>query len=228
MAYCTNCGQPLLGQAKFCASCGTKVLAEQVRTYATGYKEKMHKGVEQQLKSSLRSYANSTIRKNISQLAEKGISAVEETFHNTLSGRETAPFDSNPISKEIKPAPVDKKSAPVSERPIEYEVRGGVTIWTWLYLIVNVIIAVRGYHSYEVIGILVCSLIVLLLVFIRRKKAKPYNWLTKLFVLVQVVIVASILYRHVMGQFFTFISLLFAALLYIDFSLLFKGNKQIR
>lgn len=223
MAYCTNCGQPLLDQAKFCAGCGTKVLAEQIRTYASGYKVKMHKGVEQQLKSNLRSYANSTIQKNISQMAEKGISAV---------------LDPPPIDKKSssvsQPPPIEKKSAPVSqpspvsEPAIEYEVQGGVTIWTWLYLIVNVIIAVRGYLSNEVIGILLCSIIVLLLVFIRRKKAKPYYWLSKLLIVVQMVVVASILYRHVMSQYFTFTSLLFAALLYIDFSLLFKGNKQIK
>lgn len=208
MAYCTNCGQPLLGQAKFCAGCGTKILAEQVRTYATGYKEKMHKGVEQQLKSSLRKYAESTLRKNISQLAEKGISAVPE------------------------PPPVVQNSTavpgppPITKPPVESEVRGGVTLWTWLYLIVTVMIAFRRYHSYEVIGILFCSFIVLLFVFIRRKKAKPYFWLTKLFVVVQMVIVTSIIYAHVMNQYFTLTSLLFAALLYIDFTLLFKGNNQ--
>jgi len=228
MAYCTNCGQPLLGQAKFCAGCGTKVLAEQIRSYASGYKEKMYKGVEQQLKSSLRSYAESTLRKNISRITEKGISAVKEASNNTLSDREEAPYKINPKPKEIKTAPIDKKSAPVSESPIDYEVQGGVTIWTWLYLIVNVIIAVRGYQSYEVIGILLCSFIVLLLVFLRRKKAKPYFWLSKLLIVVQMVVVASILYRHVMNQYFTFSSLLFAALVYIDFTLLFKGNKHIK
>ena len=212
MAYCTNCGQPLLGQAKFCAGCGTKVLAEQIRTYASGYKEKMHKGVEQQLKSSLRSYANAAIKK--------------KAAHNTLSEKEAAPSKRNPVQKEIDPPPVEKRSAAVSAPPITNKVAGGVTLWTWLYLIVNVIIAVRGYHSDQVIGIVFCSLIVLSLVFIRRKKAKPYNWLTKLLLVVQMVIVALILYRHVMDQYFTFISLLFAALLYIDFTLLFKGNKK--
>lgn len=227
MAYCTNCGQPLLGQVKFCAGCGTKVLTEQIKTFATGYKEKMYKGVEQQLKSSLRSYAESTLRKNISRMAEKGISAVLDP--PPMPGP-------SPVSQTSasQPSPVEKKSTPVSqpssvsESTIEYEDKGGVTLWTWLYVIVNVIIAVRGYLSNEVIGILVCSIIVLLLVFTRRKKVKPYNWLSKLLIVVQMVVVASILYRHVMGQFFTFTSLLFAALLYIDFSLLFKGNKQIK
>lgn len=226
MAYCTNCGQPLLGQVKFCAGCGTKVVSELIQTYAAGYKEKMYKGVEQQLKSSLRSYAESTLRKNISRMAEKGISAVLDP--PPIPG--PTPVSQIPVSQ---PSPAEKKSTTVSqptvtEPPIEYEVNGGITIWTWLYVIVNVIIAVRGYLSNEVIGILVCSIIVLLLVFTRRKKVKPYNWLSKLLIVVQMVVVASILYRHVMGQFFTFTSLLFAALLYIGFSLLFKGNKQIK
>ncbi len=226
MAYCTNCGQPLLGQAKFCAGCGTKVLAEQIRTYASGYKEKMYKGVEQQLKSSLRSYANAAIKKNISRLAEKGISAAKEAAHNTLTEKETAPSKRYPSPKEIDPPPVAPKPTATAKQPIAHVVAGGVTLWTWLYLIVNVIIAVRGYHSDQVIGIVFCSLIVLSLVFIRRKKAKPYNWLTKLLLVVQMAIVALIFYRHVMDQFITFISLLFAALLYIDFTLLFKGNKK--
>jgi hypothetical protein len=67
---------------------------------------------------------------------------------------------------------------------------------------------------------------VLLSVFIRRKKEKPYNWFSKLIIVVQLIFVASILYRHVMSQYFTLTSLIYAALLYIDFSLLFKGNKQ--
>lgn len=208
MAYCTNCGQPLLGQAKFCAACGTKVLAEQVRTYATGYKEKMHKGVEQQLKSSLRKYAESTLRKNISQLAEKGRSAVLE-----------------PPPVVQKPTAVPE-APPITKPPVASEARGGVAIWTWLYLIVNVILAFRGYLSSEARAIILCSVVVLLFAFIRRKRPKPYHWLAKLLIVVQMVLVASILYRHVMGQYFTLTSLLFAALLYIDFSLLFKGNKQ--
>lgn len=208
MAYCTHCGQPLLGQAKFCASCGAKVLAEQVRTFATGYKEKMYKGVEQQLKSSLRKYAESTLRKNVSQLAEKGVSAVLEP---------------PPVVQQATAVP---KPPPITKQPVASEARGGVTIWTWLYLIANLIIAFRSYLSYEARGIIVSSCIVLLMVFFRRKKPKPYNWATKLLIVVQMVLVASILYRHVMGQFFTLTSLLFAALMYIDFSLLFKGNKQ--
>lgn len=208
MAYCTHCGQPLLGQAKFCASCGTKVLAEQVRTYATGYKEKMYKGVEQQLKSSLRKYAESTLRKNVSQLAEKGVSAVLEP---------------PPVVQQPTAVP---EPPPITKQPVASEARGGVTIWTWLYLIVNLILAFRGYLSSEVMAIILCSAVVLLSVFFRRKKAKPYHWLAKLLIVVQMVLVASILYRHVMGQFFTLTSLLFAALMYIDFSLLFKGNKQ--
>jgi len=168
----------------------------------------MHKGVEQQLKSSLRKYAESTLKKNISQLAEKGVSAVLE-----------------PPPVVQQPTAVPKPPRP-AEPPVETEVRGGVTIWTWLYLIVNLILAFRGYLSSEVMAIILCSAVVLLSVFFRRKKPKPYNWATKLLIVVQMVLVASILYHHVMGQYFTLSSLLFAALLYIDFSLLFKGNKQ--
>mgnify|MGYP000845315514 FL=1 len=225
MAYCTNCGQPLMGQAKFCPGCGTKVVVEQMRTFATGYKEKMYKGVEQQLKSSLRSYAKSTVQKNVSRMTEKGISAVQEAISNSLSEKEASAVDDKSTSKKIKTESGDKKSTHVAEPPFE-EVKGGVTIWTWLYLIVSVIIGFRGYYANEILRILLVSLIVLLMVLIRRKKAKPYNWLTKLIILVQMVLGGYILYQHVMYQFFTFTSLLLAALLYIDFTLLFNGNKK--
>ena len=225
MAYCTNCGQPLMGQAKFCPGCGTKVVVEQMRTFATGYKEKMYKGVEQQLKSSLRSYAKSTVQKNVSRMTEKGISAVQEAISNSLSEKEASAVDDKSTSKKIKTESIDKKSTHVAEPPFE-EVKGGVTIWTWLYLIVSVIIGFRGYYDNEILRILLISLIVLLMVLIRRKKAKPYNWLTKLIILLQMVLVGYILYQHVMYQFFTFTSLLLAALLYIDFTLLFNGNKK--
>ncbi len=168
----------------------------------------MHKGVEQQLKSSLRKYAESALRKNVSQLAQKGVSAVLEP---------------PPVVQKPTAAP---EPPPITKPPVASEARGGVTIWTWLYLIVNVIIAFRGYLSYEARGIILCSVIVLLFAFIRRKRPKPYHWLAKLLIVVQMVLVASVLYHHVMGQYFTLTSLLFAALLYIDFSLLFKGNKQ--
>lgn len=206
----------------------------------TGYKEKMYKGVEQQLKSSLRSYAESTLRKNIQHLAEKGIEAVSETtpVSETRTYSEPPPFGrkSTPVSEPPpipkttsatrsktfpETPPVGRKSTSVSELT-----PARVNIWTWLFLIVSVIIAVRGYLYYEVIGILICSFLVLLSVFIRRKKEKPYNWFSKLIIVVQMVIVTSILYRHLMSQYFTLTSLIYAVLLYIDFSLLFKGNKQ--
>ncbi|MFV0267462.1 MAG: hypothetical protein ACK5HT_10050, partial [Draconibacterium sp.] len=74
--------------------------------------------------------------------------------------------------------------------------------------------------------ILFFSFLVLLLVFIRMKKPKPYNGLIKLLVVVQVVFLAALIYLSVMDQNFTFTSLLFAALLFIDFKLLFNGNKN--
>ena len=227
MAYCTNCGQPLIDQARFCPGCGTKVVVEQMRTYATGYKEKMYKGVEQQLKSSLKSFAKSTVQKNVSRMTEKGFSAVQEAISNSMSEKTASAVDVKSTSKKIKTKSVDKKSAHVSESSYE-GVKGGVTIWTWLYLIVSVFIGYREYYVNEVIGILLFSFIVLLVVLIRRKKAKPYNWLTKIIIVVQIVLVGSILYRLVMNQYFTLTTLIYAALLYIDFKLLFKGNKKIK
>ncbi|MDD4777236.1 MAG: hypothetical protein PHV53_02995 [Fermentimonas sp.] len=205
----------------------------------TGYKEKMYKGVEQQLKSSLRSYAESTLKKNIQQLAEKGIAAVSETTTYSepppIGRKSTSVSEPPPVPKSnsVSRSRSVSETTPVSETPrfsrstADSETKSvGVNIRTWLYLVVSLIIGFRGYLSNEVIGILFCSFIVLLSVFIRRKKEKPYNWFSKLIILVQMIVVASILYRHVMSQYFTLTSLLYAALLYIDFSLLFKGNKQ--
>ncbi len=200
MAYCTQCGKSLLPVAKFCPACGTQVITIQSKTYASGYKEKMFKGVEQQLKSSLRSKATSSFQKNASEWIEKS---------------KTGAKKAQEVTSKTKVTEVAKQ-----------ETTGGVTIWTWLYLIVNTILAVRSYRLNEVLGILFFSFLVLVLVFIRLKKPKPYNWLIKLLVVVQVVFLAALIYLSVMDQNFTFTSLLFAALLFIDFKLLFNGNKN--
>ncbi|MFV0268998.1 MAG: zinc-ribbon domain-containing protein, partial [Draconibacterium sp.] len=39
MAYCTQCGKSLLPVAKFCPACGTQIITDQSKTYASGYKE---------------------------------------------------------------------------------------------------------------------------------------------------------------------------------------------
>ncbi|MCG6187307.1 zinc ribbon domain-containing protein [Maribellus maritimus] len=201
MAFCTNCGQQLITRAKFCPACGTKILATQSQAYTSGYKEKMVKGVEQQLKSSMRSKATSSFQKNASQWVEKGKTVAEKTRNN------------------VKPK---SKSNPA----VENDVSGGVTIWTWLYLIVNIILVIQGYHINEVLGILLFSVIVLVIAFTRKKKAKPYSWLVKIIVVIQLVFLAALIYQRVMAQNFTFTALLFAALFFVDFKLLFNGNKN--
>lgn len=200
MAYCTKCGKPLLPAAKFCPACGTQIIAGQNTSYASGYKEKMYKGVEQQLKSSLRSKASSSFQKNASEWIEQGKTEAKKVQEVTSKRKVT--------------------------ESVKKETPGGVTIWTWLYLIVNIILAVQGYRINEVLGILFFSFIILALVYSRRKKAKPYNWLVKLLLVVQVVFLAALIYLRVMDQNFTLTALLFGALLFIDFKLLFNGNKN--
>lgn len=139
----------------------------------------------------------SNLRKNIQHLAEKGIEAVSETtpVSETKTISEPPPIPkstSSPRSRTVSESKTFPESPPVGRksRSVSETTPAGVNIWTWLFLIVSVIIAVRGYLYYEVIGILFCSFIVLLSVFIRRKKEKPYNWFSKLIIVVQLLLLS--------------------------------------
>ncbi|MCB0472932.1 MAG: zinc ribbon domain-containing protein [Flavobacteriaceae bacterium] len=204
MAYCTKCGSQLPPAAKFCPVCGSQIAS--VATKGTGgYKQAMYKKAVQKLQSQgeqlVKEKLTETVKKSISQNLKKEVSFNKNEIEN---------FEKSTINT----------SKPESTKLVSK----GLTLWTWIYLAVNILMVVKYNRSDELMGIAFFSVIVLIVVFIRKSKQKPYNWLVKIILGIQLIFLAALIFER---SAYPDLSLLFLiALLLIDLRLLFKGNKK--
>jgi cation transport ATPase len=209
MAFCTNCGQSLGGGVSFCPSCGTRVAAVPPESKIRGYKEKMFKGAEQRLKTTLQGQARSAAQKVFSKAAGEARRQAGEAISESFTSKEAVP--QNPGK--------------------------GVSGWIWIFLLLSILLAllsgvsgdlafvVTGILAYGIGRVLILSAVILLLVLARKNKPKPMNWLAKILLLGQILLLTWILYNRIMGQYFDLSALVMAALLSTDLKLLFNGNK---
>lgn len=204
MSYCSNCGTNIPEAAKFCPSCGTKVVNKTANKYLTGYKEKMYKNTVMSLKNEGRNFAESKVKEAFNSFTKRTTNVSEKT---------------QSISEVFKPI---KKTE--TNHTDSISKAGGITIWTWIYLTINVLLVYYGYRIDTILGALLFSVIVLLFVFLRRSKPNPYNWLVKIILVLQIaylvlVVPEGILYLGIN-------TLLLTGVFITDFVLLFKGNKK--
>lgn len=209
MAFCTNCGQSLGSGVRFCPSCGTQVAAAPPESKIRGYKEKMFKGAEQRLKTTLQGQARSAAQKVFSKAAGEARRQAGEAISENFTSEEAVP-----------------------ENPGK-----GVSGWIWIFLLLSIFLAllsgvsgdlafvVTGILAYGIGRVLILSAVILLLVLARKNKPKPMNWLAKILLLGQILLLTWILYNRIMGQYFDLSALVMAALLSTDLKLLFNGNK---
>lgn len=209
MAFCTNCGQSLGSGVSFCPSCGTRVAAVPPESKIRGYKEKMFKGAEQRLKTTLQGQARSAAQKVFSKAAGEARRQAGEAISESFTSKEAVP--QNPGK--------------------------GVSGWIWIFLLLSIFLAllsgvsgdlafvVTGILAYGIGRVLILSAAILLLVLARKNKPKPMNWLAKILLLGQILLLTWILYNRIMGQYFDLSALVMAALLSTDLKLLFNGNK---
>lgn len=209
MAFCTNCGQSLGSGVSFCPSCGTRVAAVPPESKIRGYKEKMFKGAEQRLKTTLQGQARSAAQKVFSKAAGEARRQAGEAISESFTSKEAVP--QNPGK--------------------------GVSGWIWIFLLLSIFLAllsgvsgdlafvVTGILAYGIGRVLILSAVILLLVLARKNKPKPMNWLAKILLLGQILLLTWILYNRIMGQYFDLSALVMAALLSTDLKLLFNGNK---
>lgn len=209
MAFCTNCGQSLGSGVSFCPSCGTRVAAVPPESKIRGYKEKMFKGAEQRLKTTLQGQARSAAQKVFSKAAGEARRQAGEAISESFTSKEAVP--QNPGK--------------------------GVSGWIWIFLLLSILLAllsgvsgdlafvVTGILAYGIGRVLILSAVILLLVLARKNKPKPMNWLAKILLLGQILLLTWILYNRIMGQYFDLSALVMAALLSTDLKLLFNGNK---
>lgn len=204
MSYCSNCGTNIPVEAKFCPSCGTKIVLKTANKYLTGYKEKMYKNTVMSLKNEGRNFAESKVKETFSSFTKKPTNVSEKTqsmseVFKTTKKTETKQIDS--VSKV-----------------------GGITIWTWIYLIISALLVYNGYRIDTILGTLLFSVIVLLLVFLRKSKPNPYNWLVKIILVLQMAYLVLVLPEGIL--YLGINTLLLIGIFITDFVLLFKGNRK--
>ncbi len=239
MAFCTNCGQPLGGGVRFCPSCGTRVVAAPPEAKIRGYKERMVKGADQRLKTTLQGQARSAAQKVFSKAAgearRRAGEAISENFNPGNAGR--------PLSgagREIQETFGERAAPTGTPHPgtSSGKTSGkGVSGWIWIFLLLSILLGllsgvsgdlafvVTGILAYGIGRVLILSAVILLLVLARKNKPKPLNWLAKILLLGQILLLTWILYHRIMGQYFDMSALVMAALFLTDLKLLFNGNK---
>lgn len=204
MSYCSNCGTNIPEAAKFCPSCGTKIVLKTVNKYLTGYKEMMYKNTVMSLKNKGQNFAESKVKEALKSFTKEPINVSEKT---------------QSISEVFKPT---KKTE--TKQTDSISKAGGITIWTWIYLIISVLLVYNGYGIDTILGALFFSVIVLLIVFLRKSKPKPYNWLVKIILVLQIAYLVLVLPEGIL--YLGINTLLLIGIFITDIVLLFKGNKK--
>jgi len=204
MPYCKHCGQTLMPNDKFCTSCGTKVSAKSHSEFKNEYAQKMYKNVVQSLEKQGKSYVEKQIKNQIDKVLPKAGNFSESTQQ---------------ISEVFKPTSTHKPTQ--NNNAVS---QGGVDIWTWVYVAINAILLYLGYKSDEVIGVMLFSIIILLLVFLRRDKPKPYNWLVKILLILQALLLLAFAMEKI--AYINSIIMLMLGMILVNLRLIFKGNKS--
>jgi len=204
MSYCKNCGQGLSSIDKFCHSCGTKVSAFLDKAYRKEYAQQMYKNSVQSLEKEGKSFIEKQIKQQVEKIVPKTGSISQSTQQ---------------IQEVFKPP---KPSTQTNTKPIESQ--SGINIWTWIYLAINAILIYLGYRNDDVIGVMLFTIVILLLVFIRRNKPKPYNWVVKIVLILQAVVLIAFTLERI--EYLNIITLLMIILFLVNLRLIFKGNKS--
>ena len=202
MSFCSNCGHLLIAQDKFCTSCGSKLFGEVSKHHLSEYQEKMYKNVVISLKKEGQNFATSKAKEAFSTFTKNQFKSIEHP---------------QAISEVFKP---EKRSG--NQVKPNVSTASKLNKWTWIYLILNGLLVYLGHQSDQVIGVLIFSVLILGIVFFRRKTEKPYNWLVKILLIIQLVFLVALVAEGI--EYISYIIVLFIGLLITDFILLFKGN----
>jgi hypothetical protein len=210
MKYCSHCGNELIGNTKFCTSCGTKT------EISNGKVEKplMYKHESKSLKGKAISFGKNTLQKDVQKkIQDETTNYVKSKFEETL--RSTIQKE-NPTTSNIS----EKQNT--EEKTVSN--KNNINKWTWIYIIINALLVILVSNSDEVMGVLIFSVLILAIVFFRRKKEKPYNWLVKIILVVQLILLVAFVIEGV--AYISTITLLFIGLVITNLALLFKGNNS--
>jgi len=200
MSYCTNCGTEILNNAKFCPNCGTKV-------------NLLESKIERRPPPKRR--------------MQKGVvKSLKKEFTNTVTSelKETItenPFIENTIndsSFEIE----NERTTDITKKPSKKLII--------IYLVISIFLLILGQESDEIIGVQYFSIFILVVYGIRHKKEKPFNWLLKIVLVLQLTLIFSIFMTQSEFFLYNLFSLLaglsLLGLFIVILLLILKGNKK--
>jgi uncharacterized Zn finger protein (UPF0148 family) len=200
MPYCINCGTSLNNEIKFCPNCGVKIEANITEKAGKPVKKKMQKGVVKSLQKETSNYVKSKIKETVLQKTPKENLATNNNIKN--------------IETEDKNVIKQKKT---SKNLILF------------YVLLNVLLFSFGLSSDDIMGVKFFSVLILIIYFIRHKKEKPFNWLLKIILGLQAILLLSIFMtqsEYLFANFLSFLTTLsLLGLFIVILLLLFKGNK---
>ena len=164
MKFCPNCGKELPEGVKFCPYCGYKIVQD-----SNGIQEstarKMSKGVTKTL--------------DFSDTVENSGSDVQPAKPTTRARHKKK---QEPVIEDMQ----ESLEAKVVESTGKYTLPNNAIV---MYFIFNIILMISNTYNDEIVGIVIYTWIVLVIMYIRRNKEKPFNWLLNIFLTLQGVLV---------------------------------------
>ncbi len=198
MSFCSNCGSELLQNQKFCPTCGTTLTA--TATHAPQLHKGESKSLQDQVVKQLKSKANNYVEQQVKKIVQDTGKEIKNQFDTTRNNVET------------------------QTQSMTNEAQGGIDLWTWVYVAINAILLYLGYRNDEVIGVMLFSIVILLFVFLRISKPKPYNWLVKILLILQALLLLAFAMEKI--EYPNSNVLLMLLMFVINLRLIFKGNKS--
>lgn len=217
MFFCTNCGTTLIQNAKFCPACGTNVLATKMSKNPVEKHSNENDTGRKIVPKPERGRANNLFKDKAQDfIKEKAQNYVKEKAQGFVSK------NSSQSENSTKQSTINNNSQTQNTENKNVSNKNGINKWTWIYIIINALLMILGSQSDKVMGVLIFSVLILAIVFFRRKKEKPYNWLVKIILVVQLILLFALIAESI--EYISIFTLVFMGLLLANLALLFKGN----
>jgi len=210
MKYCSNCGHELIGNIKFCPSCGSKNETSKKQVE----KPLMYKREGKSLKDKAIDFGKKSMQNDVGKRIQ------EETTNFVKSKVEESFTTKTPKEKVVKSNITETQTT--ENKTVS--IKNTINKWTWVYIIINGFLVLLGNQSEEVTGVLIFSVLIIGIVLFRRKKEKPYNWLVKIIMVIQLVLLVALAAESI--EYMSILTLLFIGLIVANIILLFKGNNS--
>jgi len=212
MSYCNNCGTKISSNSKFCPNCGNKISIQTEKSKRRSPpKRKMQKGV-------VKSLQDETPQVMESELKEHFFSDIQNNVEEKLSKFTDHNFDGEDDFYEDE---IEEKSLKNTK---SYK-----TTLIWIYAILNMSLLSFSNVNEMILGYMFYTVIIIIVIFIRIKKEKTFNWLLKILLVLQILTAMSVIVMSNMEYMFeqpVFVSSILIGLLITKLLMLIKGNSK--